>query len=131
MNVDCYFPVKYRKQVQMTDLLVVAAIGVLIGGFASFNLWPQWFLRLRSRNWPTVSGTIEAGDVSVVRGRYGELFTATLSYSYRVDGQYFGGCDSKTFSNDEDDAWDYVNSQKGSGALVAYNPHKHEMSALR
>jgi len=131
MNVDGYFPVKYRKQVQMTDFLVVAPIGVLIGGFASFNLWPQWFLRLRSRNWPAVSGTIEAGDVSVVRGRYGELFTATPSYSYRVDGHYFGGCDSRTFSNDENGAWDYVNSQKGSDPVVAYNPRKDEMSALR
>jgi uncharacterized protein DUF3592 len=115
----------------MTDLLVVAAIGVVIGLLGSFKLWPQWFLGLRSRRWPTVSGTIEGGDVSVVRGRYGELSTATLSYSYSVDGQYYGGCDSKIFHNDEDGAWDYVNSQKGSSALVAYNPHKHEMSVLR
>jgi hypothetical protein len=115
----------------MTDLIVTAAIVVLIGGLASFRLWPQWSVRLRSRKWPTVSGTIEGGDVSVVRGRYGELVTATLSYSYSVDGQYYGGCDSQKFSNDEDGAWDYVNSQKGSSALVAYNPHKHEMSVLR
>lgn len=46
------------------------------------------------------SGTIETGDVSVVRGRYGELSMATLSYSYSVDGQYYGGCDSKGFQND-------------------------------
>jgi hypothetical protein len=115
----------------MSGLLGIAAIVVLVGTLASIRLWPQWFLVLRSRNWPTVSGTIEAGDVSVVRGRNGELFTAILSYSYRVDGQYYGGCDSKTFSNDENGAWDSVNSQKGSSALVAYNPHKHEMSVLR
>jgi hypothetical protein len=115
----------------MTDLLLVAAIGVLIGLLACFKLWPQWLLRLRSRKWPTVSGTIEGGDVSVVRGRYGELVTATLSYSYSVDGQYYGGCDSQKFSNDEDGAWDYVNSPKGSSDLVAYNPHKHEMWVLR
>jgi hypothetical protein len=115
----------------MTDFLVTAGIVLLIWGLASFKLWPQWFLRLRSRSWPTVPGTIEAGDVSVVRGRYGEICTATLTYSYRVDGEYYGGSNSKTFGNDEDGAWDYVNSQKGSNALVAYNPHRHETSVLR
>ena len=33
---------------------------------------------------------------------------ASLSYSYSVDGQYYGGSDSKVFHNDQDGAWDYV-----------------------
>jgi Protein of unknown function (DUF3592) len=78
----------------MVDSLGAACLLLLVAGVAFFNLWPQWFLRLRSKNWPTVSGTIEDGEVSVVRGRYGVLCTATLSYSYRVDGEYYGGSDS-------------------------------------
>jgi len=67
----------------------------------------------------------------VSRGRYGELFTATLSYSYRVDEQYYGGSDSKVFNNDEKGAWDYVTSQKEAPALVTYNPKNPETSVLR
>ena len=115
----------------MADIFIPGAIIALIGSLASFNIWPHWFLRLRARNWPTVSGTVESGEVSVSRGRYGELFTATLSYSYRVDEQYYGGSDSKVFNNDEKGAWDYVTSQKEAPALVTYNPKNPETSVLR
>ena len=63
---------------------------VVLIGFAlllAIKRWPQRLRRTRSADWPTVTGTVENGEVSTGRGkgRYGdqmiERASATLAYS--------------------------------------------------
>lgn len=113
-------------------LLILLAFGL----FASIKRWPEWFRRVRSASWPTVSGIIKSGNVSTIRStsRYGdrgiENATATLAYSYRLGDDYFAGYYTKTF-NDEQRAWSYVDGLKGQPVIVSYHSRKPDVSVLR
>ena len=96
--------------------------------------WPQSWRRMRSAGWPTISGTIDNGEVSTFRYRTvlldAELASAQLAYSYQLEGDYYSGYHSETF-NDEQEAWSYVDSLKGHEVQVSYNPRKPDISVLR
>ena len=91
----------------MADFIGTIVVLVLIGGALSIRQWPEWFRRARSANWPTVFGTVESGKVSTIRGRrnaFGpdtEEATATVGYSYTLDGAYYSGYHSKTFNDEQ------------------------------
>jgi hypothetical protein len=96
-----------------------------------FVLWLWfWFRSYRAASWPLTEGRIESGAVSVERGRSGELATATITYSYHVEGEYYAGEHKHLFS-DEQRAWEYVDRAKGRIVQVRYHPRKLEASMLR
>jgi hypothetical protein len=114
------------------DPIVLLVIALL----ASVTQWPKWLRYIRSTNWPTILGTVESGEVSTFRGRRGvfgsvsETATATISYSYQLNGNYYSGYHEQTF-NDEQKAWSYVDALKGKTVQVRFNPRKPESSILR
>jgi hypothetical protein len=105
------------------------AVVLLFWLFAWVKLRPQWLRSLLSANWPVAFGTIEDGNVSVVRSERGELAVCTLNYSYSVEGSYYGGNYLQRFS-DEQAAYDYISSKRGKSAQVRYNPRNPQTSVL-
>jgi len=112
---------------ETTVIFIILAVVVVI---ATIKQWPEWFRRVRSTNWPTTSGTIESGDVSTVRYKSSEYSTATLWYSYYLNGNYYSGYHSQEFDR-EQKAQSYVDAQKGRAVQISYDPQKPEMSVLR
>ena len=120
---------------QLGGEIFVAILLLAVFLAASIRRWLEWWRRLRSASWPTIPGVVEGGEVSTHRGRsrYGtniENATAQLSYSYRLDGNYFAGYHTEVF-NDEQKAWSYVDRLKGQPVDVSYNPKKPDVSVLR
>jgi hypothetical protein len=113
-------------------LLIFIGAALLI----SIKQWPEWLRRAGSAHWPTVTGTIEGGNVSTIRsrGRYFdhtvENATAVISYSYQFEGEYYSGYHTRRFG-DEQEAWSWVDAQKGQLVQVSYNPQKPAVSVLR
>lgn len=115
---------------------------VLAGAAASFILFygrdrlPEWLRSLRAGSWRTISASVETADVTVLRGgaRRGvngvELAKVSLGYSYQVDGAFYSGHFFKAF-NDEQVAWDFVDTWKDRSVMIRYNPDKPEVSVLR
>lgn len=118
------------------DGIVTLLILVVLGLLVSIRRWPEWFRRACSAHWPTISATVESGEVSTFRGRsrYSdravENAVAQLGYSYQLNGTYYSGYHTQTFS-DEQEAWIYVDSLKGKTIEVSYNPRKPDVSVLR
>jgi hypothetical protein len=121
---------------QLLDGLFTLLILFVLGLLLSFKQWPEWIRRARSASWPTIPGTIESGEVSTFRSRSRnfdrskESATASLGYSYHLNGNYFSGYHVETF-NDEQKAWSYVDGLKGKTVQVSYNPRKPGVSVLR
>jgi|SRR5579864_2705316 len=118
----------------MADSLAVLIILLVAGLLISIKQWPEWARRLRSANWPTTTGMVETGEVSTHRGRARtyqayEDASATLGYSYNLNGIYYSGYHIETF-DDEQKAWSYVDALKGQAVQVRYNPRKPEVSVL-
>jgi hypothetical protein len=107
----------------------IADLALFSSPFFVLWLW-FWFRSYRAASWPLTEGRIESGGVSVERGRSGEFATATIAYSYHVEGEYYAG-DHKQLFSDEQRAWEYVDSIKGRTVQVRYHPRKLEKSMLR
>jgi hypothetical protein len=115
----------------LLDNAAVLLLLMVLGLLFSIKKWPEWIHRALSRSWPTVSGTIESGEVSTIRGRAGrETADATIGYSYTLNGTYYSGYHIETF-HDEQAAWSYVDGLKGRSVQVSCNPRRPEISVLR
>jgi len=106
-------------------VLALLAIGVL----GSLVISEGGLRTILSRNWPTVDGRIEEGEVYPVGARNRTIFRARLQYSYQVNGQYHRGNSSEDFYNEED-ASEFVESRKGVAAQIKYSPKRPQFSIL-
>lgn len=113
----------------MIKFCIFTAILVVFVVVASFSFWPWWLRNVKSRNWPTASGTITGGEMYAVQGRSGKMFRCTLTSSYEVNGEFWAGRYAQDFY-DEQTASDYAESRKGVSAEVRYNPRKPKSSVL-
>jgi Protein of unknown function (DUF3592) len=119
-----------------TEAVLILLIVLITGLLVSARQWPQWFRRVRSASWPRIPGIIEGGEVSTIRSRSQlwergiEAATASLAYSYAVNGTYYAGYFIRTF-NDEQEAWSFVDGLKGKAVSVSYNPRKPGVSVLQ
>ncbi len=113
----------------LSNLVVAVAVFSVFWVIASLKLWPQWLRKRTSGNWPAAMGTIEGGEVSALRSSKGEVATCNLNYSYRINGEYYGGVYSQQFF-DEQAAYDFIDSRKGKAAQIKYNPHEPGISVL-
>jgi hypothetical protein len=110
-------------------IVAVSIMGILLIGVTASLVVSEGGLRtIVSRNWPTVQGTIEGGDVWVV-GAQRKSFRTKLKYTYSVNDQSWSGTDTQDFY-DEQTASDYVESRRGASAEVRYNPRKPQHSIL-
>ena len=114
----------------MANTLFILIVLLVVAVMVTIKQWPEWFRRARSTNWHTISGTIESGEVSTVRYKSSEISTATLWYSYHLNGDYFSGYHTEEFDR-EQKAQSYVDALKGQVVQICYDPQKPEMSVLR
>ncbi len=112
----------------MNDLLVFVGFLLLVGAAATAK---RWFVRQRAEAWNQASGRIESGEVSGIRSypSWKSRFTATIAYSYAVDGDWYAGTVKQIF-NDEQKAWEFVDQFKGKQILVRYKPNKPAKSVI-
>lgn len=70
-------------------LVIGLAVLLLLVG-----LWlRERMLRSRAKNWPTVSGMVEASDIRVERrGATQAVHVAEIAYTYEVEGISYQGC---------------------------------------
>jgi len=115
---------------QVLTSIVILLILLVFGILVSIQQWPELPRYIRSSKWPTIPGTVEKGEVSTLPGRGTRLVTAQLGYSYQLNGTYYSGYHTETFT-DEQKARSYVDGLKGQVVQVSYNPRKPEISVLR
>jgi len=81
-------------------------------------------------SWPRASGSITAGNVTVIHGWVVDYALGQLDYSYRVAGEYYAGCITRQYP-DEQSAWNYVDARRNQPAVVRYKDDNAKSSALR
>lgn len=95
--------------------------------------WDTW-ARLGARNWPLAKGRVEFGSVTEHRdGATWFLipnYTADVSYSYSVAGEYYAGHLERDFYR-EKSAAEFVDGLKAKGVFVRYNQGSPSISVLR
>lgn len=105
---------------------------VVIDAMAVPELWQQ----IRSRDFPTTTGTITRSEVKITRGKKkSRSYRANIAYSYRAGGGewtsdriYFG----MSGSNDRSDAEALVAAMPvGSEVVVYYDPQAPEKAVLQ
>jgi Protein of unknown function (DUF3592) len=84
--------------------------------------------REQARNWPTTEGYVTA----VTETRDGDSLKVTLSYTYKVQDERYGGSEEFVFSKDKAAVHFEARFEgKGrEGVKVHYQPDKPEMSVL-
>lgn len=98
------------------------------------STWRDLANRLGARNWPVIKGRVEYG--SVAQHRDSETwfllpnYTAEVSYSYSISGEYYSGHIARSFFR-ESSAQTFVENLKGKGVFVRYNQSSPEISVLR
>ena len=93
-----------------------------------------WSRRRASRaadSWDQIQGKVEHTDVYVEdRGKI-DVHVAQVSYSYRVDGEYFAGEFTKDFLR-EKKAYEFIDSiDPGTEVVVRCDPNDPQLSVLR
>ena len=123
----------------LTDLFVLLSFLLAFGVIFYHRRLPEWLRSVRAEGWRLIQGSVETGDVTVMRTavdrnlrffRGPELARASLGYSYQSDGSFYSGHYSKAFV-DEQKAWDFVHAWKGQSVMVRYHPAKPDVSVLR
>jgi hypothetical protein len=98
------------------------------------SAWKEWANRLGARNWPVMNARVEYGTVTQHRDPATWLifpnYTAEVSYSYSIAGQYYSGHIERSFFR-ESSAQKFVENLKGKGVFVRYNQNSPDRSVLR
>jgi hypothetical protein len=98
------------------------------------SAWKDLANRLGARNWPVIKGRVEYGTVTehVDAGTWFLFasYTAEVSYSYCVAGEYYSGHIERAFFR-ESSAQKFVDNLRGKGVFVRYDQSSPEISVLR
>lgn len=70
-------------------------------------------------SWPRANGSITGSNVKVVHGWVADYALGRLDYSYRVAGEYYAGCITRLYP-DEQAAWDFVDARQNKAVVVRY-----------
>jgi hypothetical protein len=81
----------------------------------------RWFRRRTSQAWPWAPATIEGGAVEAVQRGRRQMYELTVTYSYAVGGETYGGVYTETFPN-AIAAQDLLKSIKDLPPPTRYNP---------
>jgi len=95
--------------------------------------WKEWASRLGAGTWPVIKGQVETGTVTQDRDPATWLlfpkYTAAVSYSYSVAGEYYSGHIERSFFR-ETSAQKFVDNLKCKGVFVRYNQSSPAISVL-
>src|SRR5438874_2296552 len=113
----------------ITRLLIRHVVEIM-----DLSAWKDLANRLGAGNWPVIKGRIEYGAVTQHRDTETWLrfpnYTAEVSYSYSVAGEYYSGHIERSFVR-EASAQKFVDNLKGKAVFVRCNQSSPEMSVLR
>jgi hypothetical protein len=129
----------YWAERVLTDLFLLLVFLLAFGVIFYYRRLPEWFRSLHAEGWRLTQGSVETGDVTVMRAAVDgslrflmgpELARVSLGYSCQFDGAYYSGHYSKAFL-DEQKAWDFVHAWKGQAVMVRCHPANPVVSVLR
>ena len=113
----------------IVTVLALAALAVVI------VKWPRLWRLIRfpsSSAWPIIPATVEQVIVHSYSGRGGTTYRAEITYSYQVNGEYFGGRSMGDLFSSEDKVDDLVEQfPKGTTVQIHVHPTKPQLSVLR
>lgn len=93
----CAFAIWHFKQPSWATLLVALG-GIAVSGIALFEIREVRRLK-QARDWPVVEGCIlHTGQSRSADG----LVVVTITFTYKVHGERFGGSESFTFTGEDD-----------------------------
>jgi hypothetical protein len=98
---------------------------ILFGVFGFTSIFPTYLSSVASRDWPSVTGVIEASDVQSWTGRNGTVYDARIYYKYAVNGvQYLGKrVGHADYVSTPGHAQSIISKyKKGAAVPVYYNP---------
>ena len=114
--------------------LIVRLLTRHISEIIDLSAWAELTSRLGARNWPVIKGRVEYGIVAQHRDPETWFlfpnYTAEVSYSYSVSGEYYSGHIERSFFR-ESSAQKFVQNFRGKGVFVRYNQSSPEISVLR
>ena len=103
---------------------VVALVG--LGGFiVSAMAWTERYRLKQASSWPGVEGLV----VGVGESRDQDEVKVTITYSYTVRDERYGGSESFVFTG-ADDAWRFMDGYKDRTVRVRYRPDQPDKSVL-
>ena len=120
----CAFAIWHFKQ-SSWFVLLVSLWGIAISVMAIFDLRKARMLK-QARDWPVAEGYVL--NTTQIRDAE-EILKVTLTYTYKVDGERFGGSKSFTFSS-EQDAERFESGCKERKLSVHYRHDKPEICVL-
>ena len=88
-----------------------------------------WLRRWRSRRWPWAKTRIEGGAVEDFAKRRYPVFRLTVTYSYSVGGEEYGGVYTESFGN-KSDAQGMLKSLRDLPPPTRYNANNPAESAM-
>ena len=129
MTLDLLYDADQRK---MNGLLTLFGLALLMFAISkSPRLW-QLLRFPGSSSWPTLQATVEQVLVRSYSGRGGTVYRAEISYSYRVNGNYYSGHYTGDLFSSEAEVDDLVEHfPKGTIVQVHVHPLKPELSVLK
>jgi hypothetical protein len=81
----------------------------------------RWFRRRKSEAWPWAPARIEGGAVEAVQRGRRQMYELTVTYSYAVGGETYGGVYRQTFGN-AIEAQDLLTSMRDLPPPTRYRP---------
>lgn len=99
--------------------------GIAVSAMAIFDLRKARMVK-QARDWPVAEGCVlHTGQTRDADG----ILKVTLTYTYKVDGERFGGSESFTFTS-EDDAERFESGWKERKLTVHYRQERPEICLL-
>ena len=110
-----YSPVRRpRDVVKLAPFVVWLAMALALRG-------PQWLRRMRSQSWPSAPVTIEKSSIDLRYDGNSPRCLLTVSYSYSVNGERYGGVYTLRFDREEQ-AEAVLRRMQCSPVFARYNP---------
>ncbi len=101
---------------------------VLLLAPAGAAAW-TWFRFRSAHSWPSAQGTILSTQVRRTGDQYIHPWTASLTYTYVVNGEYYAGA-YRLKARTEQRAQEKVEGWKDRMIVVRYSPDKPDLSTV-
>jgi Protein of unknown function (DUF3592) len=99
------------------------------GAYVAFQFLRASLRSPAAESWPMTEGTLQSGRLKPFSSKRKTYWFVEVSYSYSVDGQYYGGYFEREVA-DEQEGVTYLRQVEGTKISVRYRPDKRETSTV-
>lgn len=121
-------PYRPGKLQSFVDRRLPLVVWLALFARVGVQLLREWLRRRQSQSWPWAESTIEGGSIQDGSG-YGRDYKLTVTYSYFVKGERYGGVWADLFSS-ESDAQAALESLRSFPPPARYKPADPSVSMM-